>query len=205
MTPKTRERLFTVWFMLATTVVVVSAVSGAYLLTEARVRLNEALYLKRAVLAAAGLDVPAAAAEVEALYGRRVVDGPGAPGTYAVRGEDGQPAGVVVMERGAGLWGTIRAAVGFDLDGSRLTGIEFVEQNETPGLGARIGEAWFRQQFRGRQPPLGRVPEGTAARTNEFDAITGATITSAAVEGIVNRSAARAKRPAGPGRGEAGR
>lgn len=192
MTPEARrrEQVHTVGFMLALTVVMVAAVSGSHLLTAERVALNASLFLKQAVLRAAGLTPPGNAAEVAALYAGRVRET--APGEFQVASAAGDtPVARVVIERGRGLWGAIRAAVGFEPDGSRMTGLDFLEQSETPGLGARIEEPWFKAQFRGRRGPFKLAPEGTSRGDGEFDAITGATVTSEGVRDLVNHAAAR--------------
>ena len=89
---------------------------------------------------------------------------------------------------GPGLWGQIEGVAGLNSDLDRLTGVDFTVQIETPGLGGRIVELWFREQFRGKTGPLSRVPERTEGEgANQFDAITGATITSTAVEDMLNR------------------
>jgi Na+-transporting NADH:ubiquinone oxidoreductase subunit C len=88
------------------------------------------------------------------------------------------------------LWGEIGAVLGFDKSLEKLTGIDFIKQNETPGLGARIMDDWFREQFRGRKGPFVLVPEGTAEGENELDAITGASYTSSFVLSLVNSSVA---------------
>ena len=66
--------------------------------------------------------------------------------------------------------------------------VEFIKQNETPGLGARIAEEWFKEQFRGKMGPFVLVPEGTAEAEKELDAITGATRTSNFVLEMINQS-----------------
>jgi Na+-transporting NADH:ubiquinone oxidoreductase subunit C len=192
---KTRERVLTLVFMLAATLIIVGAVAGAYLATADRIHSNASLYLKRAVLKAAGLSVPTEIKGVEALYTSRIRPEGEPPAAFAVMDEAGTaPTGRVLLESGAGLWGPIRAVVGFDVTHGRVTGIEFIEQGETPGLGARIEEDWFKAQFKGKKGPFTRLPEGTRSnRENEFDAITGATITSRAVEDILNRSVAKLK------------
>jgi Na+-transporting NADH:ubiquinone oxidoreductase subunit C len=106
---------------------------------------------------------------------------------FRVAGEGAEPTkGYVFIREGAGLWGTIVAAVGLDSELEHITGVAFLRQNETPGLGARITEEWFTTQFVGKQGPLTMVPEGEPAGETEFDAITGATITATAVQDLVN-------------------
>lgn len=189
----------TLVFMLASTLIIVGAVAGAYLATADRIHTNASLYLRRAVLKAAGLTVPTDAAGVEALYTARIRPEGSPPATFVVLDEAGTAAGRVLLESGAGLWGPIRAVVGFDDGNGRVTGIEFIEQGETPGLGARIEEDGFKAQFKGKKGPFTRVPEGTrSGKETEFDAITGATITSKAVEDILNRSVAKLKPESAP-------
>ena len=82
-----------------------------------------------------------------------------------------------------------------DKTGSRIIGIAFYKHSETPGLGARITEPWFRDQFKGlRSFPIQGdrkifylKPEGTGQGPSELTAITGATGTSRAVEAFLNK------------------
>ena len=104
-----------------------------------------------------------------------------------MRGEDGSSViSHVIVTQGPGLWGDITAAIGYDERGSLITGIEIIDQNETPGLGGRIGEEWFKNQFREKSFPLSTVAEGESAGSREFQAITGATYSSEAIKDIVN-------------------
>ncbi len=188
-----KDRIYPILFMAVITVVFISVVSWFYLSTEDLVVLNETLFLKRAVLYAAGLETPDDGYELEELYQSRVkeIDGPEYP-AYRILDEQGQAQGLVLFTVGAGLWGEINAVLGFDPAGQAMTGLEFTKQNETPGLGARITEDWFKEQFRGKTGPFVMVPEGTAAAPNELDAITGATRTSQAVLGMINDTVATA-------------
>ncbi|MBM4147816.1 MAG: FMN-binding protein [Lentisphaerae bacterium] len=182
------EWLATMLFMTAVTAVCIGAVAGLHLATANVVAANESLFLRKAVRAAAGLPATGASelnrwwagdVEREVLQSGRVA--------YRVRGGTGGSAAVVLEAEAAGLWGRVRGLVGFSGDGKTLTGVAFTEQNETPGLGARIEEAWFVGQFRGKTGPFSLVPEGTgSAAPTEIDAITGATITSSAVRDLVN-------------------
>lgn len=183
------KRVSLVLFTIAVTVVFIAPISFAYLVTKPIVALNEEAFLKRAVLAAAGLEPPAGNAEVKELFDRRVEAVPPASGrepVYRVKDPSGAPAGWVLTRTGPGLWGDITMVVGFAADRRELTGIEFLKQSETPGLGARVSEPWFKKQFGGKRGPFSTVGEGEPSTENEFDAITGATITSNAVKTIVN-------------------
>lgn len=191
---KARERFRTVFFMFAVTVVFGAAVSALHVYTAPLVQRNSTLFLKRAVRAAAGLD-PVADAELEQWYARSVTPlpaGAAEPACYRVVGQDdGRPSGFVFIRSGSGLWGKIRAAVGLDGDLHSLTGTSVIDQNETPGLGARIAEPWFQKQVAGKRGPLTLAAEGTRSTDpHTIDAITGATITSQAMRGILNRTLA---------------
>lgn len=95
---------------------------------------------------------------------------------------------------GKGLWGTMRALVALTPDFTTMKGLAIYEQMETPGLGARIGETWFLQQFNNipivktdapegdRVVSLELIPEGQKASSpTQIQQVTGATITSSSV------------------------
>lgn len=91
---------------------------------------------------------------------------------------------------GPGLWGSIDGYIGVDKDLKHLTGIEFINQSETPGLGGRIGEAPYKEQFRnvditnkvGDEIIVNRPAPG-----GNIDAIAGATQTSTFVKNMLNQ------------------
>lgn len=187
------RRVSLVLFTIAVTIVFIAPVTFVHLVTRPIVTLNEEVFLKRAVLDAAGLALPETSADAKALFDVRVeplaappAAGPSSEPVYRVKDEAGATAGWVVTRTGPGLWGDITVVVGFAADRGRLTGIEFLKQSETPGLGARIAERWFKEQFRGKRGPFTTVGEGEPAAENQFDAITGATSTSNAVRDILN-------------------
>lgn len=184
-----KTRIYPILFMVVVTVVFISVVSGIYLSTKDLVLLNESIFEKKAVLYAAGIDYPEDDTQkIEAMYEERVREAgeeDGRPSYFVVDLPSGE-TGYVVYTSGAGLWGEIVALFGLKTDMQTLTGVEFVQQNETPGLGARITEDWFKQQFRGKEGPFTLVEEGTADEPDELDAITGATRTSNAVLKIAN-------------------
>jgi Na+-transporting NADH:ubiquinone oxidoreductase subunit C len=194
---KLRRSLFTVFFMFAVTFVFISVLSLIYVLTRDTIRLNESLVVKRAVLYVAGLEVPQTGVEADALYKQRVKEVQEEDGNvlyYEILGPTGvQLLSYVVPVLGAGLWGEIESVVGVEQDLKTLTGIEFIKQNETPGLGGRITESWFKEQFRGKRWPLTVVPEGDPAGDQEFQAITGATNTTKGVRDILNSRLALAE------------
>ncbi len=93
---------------------------------------------------------------------------------------------------GIGLWGTITGILAVDENLSRITGIDIIAHNETPGLGGRIDEANFKEQFDNEKLINNTVNivsagEGDKDHENgEIDAISGATITSKLFNKIIN-------------------
>ncbi len=110
---------------------------------------------------------------------------------------------------GPGFWDQITGIIVLSPDLSRVRNIAFLEHKETPGLGARIEEPWFTEQFRGIEPAwddpggaaivVGASPD-PAAR-NRVDAITGATQTSMALMKALNGDLAAFRAAYGAGGG----
>ena len=69
-----------------------------------------------------------------------------------------------------------------------IRGITFYEQEETPGLGGRIAEDWYLDSFKDRtvDSPFRLGAAGKGAVGSTVDAISGATLTSAAFLDILN-------------------
>lgn len=92
---------------------------------------------------------------------------------------------------GSGLWGQINGILAVTEDMTRTAGIEIISHNETPGLGGRIDEAWFKQQFRGERIVDNSIRVGDAGEGDEdhsngvIDAITGASRTSDSMQTIL--------------------
>jgi electron transport complex protein RnfG len=98
--------------------------------------------------------------------------------------------GTAILCKGNGYQGAIKMMVGVNADFSRFTGMIVLEQVETPGLGAKISEAKFQNQFKNlaTKQPIEYVKGAEPTKENEIQAITGATISSAAVVNIINKT-----------------
>ncbi|BCR06922.1 electron transport complex subunit G [Desulfuromonas versatilis] len=77
-----------------------------------------------------------------------------------------------------GYSGNIEIMVGILPDGS-VVGIEILTHAETPGLGDKIAQGWFKQQFAGKN--LENADWRVKKDGGQFDQITGATISPRAV------------------------
>lgn len=103
--------------------------------------------------------------------------------------KDGKKLGYAFPVEGNGLWGTIKGYAAVDENINTLLGVDFVSHSETPGLGGRIDEMWFKNQF--RNIDLDRdnknYLEYRPAADGNVDAITGATLTSKSVKNLLNQ------------------
>ncbi|MFZ1730257.1 MAG: FMN-binding protein [Bacteroidota bacterium] len=96
--------------------------------------------------------------------------------------------GYALPWEGNGFQGKIRMMVGLNADLSTITSIEVLEQVETPGLGTKVTEDPFRNQFKGLKavPQVDWIKGVPPTKDNEIQTITGATISSKAMVAIVN-------------------
>ena len=91
-----------------------------------------------------------------------------------------------------GFGGEIRLMVGLTSD-RKVISYQVLAANETPGLGAKLGDAAFVKQFGGKSGPSLKVQKDGG----DIDAITGATITSRAVCDAIADACARVDRVEG--------
>ena len=170
-----------------------SIVIGLTRLTSERVEANEKLAFERAVLSVLpDVDVETMARpEIHNTF-TKSIDEPDASsgGAYTLK-QNGRITVYILPISGQGFWAPINGVIGIEADKKTITGIAFYEQNETPGLGAEITKASFRNQFRGKVISSGGEPinirrPGSSLGDNQVHAVTGATQTSDRLEMIIN-------------------
>ncbi|SMC25869.1 Na+-transporting NADH:ubiquinone oxidoreductase subunit C [Desulfacinum hydrothermale DSM 13146] len=198
-----KERLFSVLYMFVLALVFTSVVGAVNWVSRERIRLNQEIALQRIVLSVLDLLPPEAISkkEMQAIFRRRIRSLPFGDRTVyvAVAPEGDRVEGYAFPVSGPGFWGPIYGMVAVDAQVQKILGIAFYRHSETPGLGGRITEAWFREQFRGKPlhvPSPGRrffylKPAGTATGPDEVDAITGATETSRRLEAFLDQELKR--------------
>ena len=100
----------------------------------------------------------------------------------------------VLPVTGRGLWGGLWGYIALNADKKTVYGTYFYHESETAGLGARIGERWFQEQFNGKPVfaegntetvELKVVKAGASKAETEVDGVTGATLTSVGVSDMV--------------------
>ncbi len=91
--------------------------------------------------------------------------------------------------------GPISGIIALSPDKEAIKGIAIIQQSETPGLGSRVLDSENLAKFRDKKvvPSLLIVAAGTASADNEVDAITGATLTSKALEKNINKNVQETK------------
>lgn len=103
---------------------------------------------------------------------------------YEVYGREGSPLGYGFIFAFRGMWSEIKIAGALDMD-YKFLGIKVLEQGETPGLGARIEEKEFQQQFEGLEIEELKLSK----HGGKVDAISGATTTSKIVTEAIRKEA----------------
>ncbi len=101
-----------------------------------------------------------------------------------------RPVGFAVPAAEPGFQDVISLLYGYDPGKDQLLGMTVMDSKETPGLGDRITrDSAFISGFTGVTPPLIGVKAGAGEDpVHDVDMITGATISSRAVIGIINHS-----------------
>ena len=194
-----KKSLFSILFMFMLTLIFTGVVSGVKLLSEDKINRNQQIKLQLVIMNVLDIPIPPDAddKEIISLFQKRVqtagVDGKTV--YVARRPSDNAVQGIAFPVGGSGFWGPIQGLMAVSPNADKVTGLAFYKHSETPGLGARMTEKWFTDQFKGlkiQSVPDGKKffylkPEGSGQAPNELDAITGASRTSAAVELFLNR------------------
>jgi len=197
-----KNRVFTVVFMIMVTAIAATLMTGAKVMLQGRIALNESLLEHRARLYGLGLlshESQPTAAEVDEIFQQQVkVKKQADQVLYYAYAEDGETLLSVGIEfEGPGYWGPIRGILSMDASQEDIKALYFVAHQETPGLGGRITEPWFLGQFTGKSVSSpdaeGRylvfVPEDAeATEPNQVNAISGATRTSDSLKRILNQA-----------------
>ncbi len=115
---------------------------------------------------------------------------------YKVKNDKAEVVGFALVYEGNGFQGKIRLICGLSADLEKIHALEVLEQVETPGLGTKVTEAAFLEQFMQLEtaPMVEWVKGAKPDDPNEIQAVTGATISSKAVVEIINRGIEKMKR-----------
>ncbi len=180
---------YTIIFTLIVSLVFTLVLAVANTLLKPRIDANAELAEQRAIMDSLGMDKEGEAAQIQQRFNESVEMGEAKSFHYYRQvNSSGETEGYAIPFVGSGLWGSIHGYLGVTPGLDQMKGIVFTSQNETPGLGGRIEEDWFREQFRGVEIPADALMEyGAQTSGQNVDAISGATQTSNAVIRIINQ------------------
>lgn len=170
--------IYTIVFMAIVSIVFTGLLAGVNAAYKKKIDKNQQTAVKSSILYSVGID---AGDDANTIFSDKAIEKElGGMIYYSIDTDNG--TALSIPFEGPGLWGTIRGYIGISEDMTLIRGLAFTEQNETPGLGGRIDEDWYKEQFRGTKLS-GSIQYG---QDSGLDAITGATSTSNAVLKILN-------------------
>lgn len=109
---------------------------------------------------------------------------------FMMKKPDGSISKVIVPIYGSGLWSTMYGFLALESDMNTVSGITFYEHGETPGLGGEIDNPIWKSKWEGKEIYDGgsvalSIVKGGAKGEHEIDSLSGATLTSRGVEGVI--------------------
>lgn len=192
---KKKGMLFPVVFMIILTGVLTMILAFINGVTLPVIEFNQEIELKQKILTVFDiLPEEASAEDVDKIFSENITEEEFENKTIYILEENGTPAAYAAPFDGPGLWGSIEGYMGVTSDLNKVTGIEFIKQDETPGLGGRISEPAYKEQFRNLEisdPASGELFINRPAAGGNVDAIAGATQTSTFVINMLNEDIAK--------------
>ncbi|MEF8787470.1 MAG: FMN-binding protein [Planctomycetota bacterium] len=188
---------YTIIFSAIVGTICAAVLVGADMGTEKYIKANQEAEKDRNIMEVLGISYPddATAPELVDFFEDKLKEST-VQGLTVYKYSNAEGTAVAVLFRGSGVWGPIKGVLALEPDLRTIRGIAFYEQEETPGLGAKIATEEFTSRFVGKKigPPEGGpdeagmkiTPPGQAGGPTEVDGITGATMTSDRVEKMLN-------------------
>jgi Na+-transporting NADH:ubiquinone oxidoreductase subunit C len=194
-----KKAALSVLYMFLLTFFFTGVVSAVKYANDDRIARNEAIKLQKVILGVLGIKVAeeASAEEILEVFDKRVETVAADDTTvYVGYDPDGGVRGYAFPVGGAGFWGPVRGLAAVDPLGEKMIGLDFYSHSETPGLGGRMTEDWFKNQFRDlklrpadKHEQFFQLTESAdKSDPRQLDAITGASRTSDAIETFLNRT-----------------
>lgn len=188
---KKKNMVYPVIFMIILTGVLTLILAFVNEISLPMIEFNAEIELKQKILSVFDI-LPANSTpeEIDKIFNENISEDMFNDSPLYILSENGEEIAYAVPFNGPGLWGSIHGYLGLKSDLKTVTGIEFIKQEETPGLGGRIGEPFYRDQFRGldiSNASNGEIFINRPAPGGNVDAISGATQTSTFVTNMLNK------------------
>ena len=106
--------------------------------------------------------------------------------TYYIAVKDGETVGFIFKTAEKGYGGDVSVMTAVNPDGTVKSVAILDVSNETPGLGQNAAKENFYSQYANKKSGISLLKNGADTAKNEVNAVTGATITSTAVNKAVN-------------------
>ena len=114
---------------------------------------------------------------------------------YLLNDSDGLDQ-IIIPVHGKGLWSTLYGYLSLDSDLRTISGLQFYEHAETPGLGGEVDNPDWRASWKGKlaydetgnvvvEVVKGSVDPGSATADYKVDGLAGATLTTRGVNNLV--------------------
>ncbi|MDY6915179.1 MAG: FMN-binding protein [Candidatus Cloacimonadota bacterium] len=178
------SKIYPIFFMILITVIFIGFLATFYEITASKVKAYETENNQRIILQLFELPTD----NLQKNYNDFIEVKKHGPREYFLAAKDGKILGYAFPIKGSGLWGTIEAVVAVTPDFDRIIAFDITKQNETPGLGGRITEPEFKEQFGNKKLlqndkviKYNLVAEDDKAGEFKISQITGATQSSKAV------------------------
>jgi Na+-transporting NADH:ubiquinone oxidoreductase subunit C len=186
--------------MFIITLIFTTLVAAVKMVNEDRININREIKLQRTILKVLGIvegNPYTPSEKVSQVFNNRIEEVKSKNKTLYICLDEGGKGitGYAFPIEGPGFWGPVYAMAAVNQEATRLLGVAFYRHSETPGLGGRISEDWFSDQFKNLSLEVSErdkkyfylTPEGDDKAENDLDAITGASGTSDAVELFLNK------------------
>lgn len=178
-----KDKISIIVFVLVLGTVLTMALVGVDHFTAPIIKRNEELKIKRGVLEVCGILFTEE--NIEHIFSENIEMLEQDTKTFYIsKNKD-----VAFEISGPGLWGSISGIIALLADLETIKGLFIIHQEETPGLGGRIGEKEYLSKFKDKKifPHLTILRPGRKAeKDTEVDGITGATMTGDAFEKMIN-------------------
>lgn len=182
--------IFPIIFMVLITAFFTAILAFLNYSTADVIAFNQETELRKTLLYVFNIDIPSDEPKVvEEFFSKYISEDTINGKDVYVAKEEGNIIGYAFPIAGSALWGSVEGFAAVSDDFSELLGIDFVSHSETPGLGGRISEDWFKEQFRGlnlTDANNGNYIVYKPAPGGNVDAIAGATLTSKSVSNFMN-------------------